>query len=1573
MSADKNEIGLSSLKEDLVSGFLVFLIALPLSLGIAMASGFPPIAGVVTAIVGGILGTLLGSARLTIKGPAAGLIVIALGAVTELQDPGDPLSGYKRALAVGVVAGVLQVVLALLRSGALGDAFPPSVVHGMLAAIGVIIFSKQAHTVMGVQPEAQSPLGALAEIPQSFARMNPEIFLIGALSLLVLFGLPQIKWLKKVPAPMVVVVLAVALERAFDLHHEHSYSFQGQDYEVGPTYLVQLPGQLLQAVAFPDFSRILSGVSLKYIVMFTLVGSIESLLSAKAVDQLDPQRRQSDLNRDLLVTGVANVVSSAIGGLPMISEIVRSSHNINSGAKTRMSNFFHGCFLLVFVALLPGLLQRIPLAALGAMLVYTGIRLASPNEFAKAFRIGVDQLAVFLITMLVTLATDLLMGVAAGVVAELVVHFSRGASLEQLFSARVTEHDEGELRVVRVVQPALFTNYIGLKRRIAALAQEREKLALDLSGAQVVDHTVLENLHHWSSEWQRSGKSLIVRGLEAHHQASPHTLASRWKRSPGSIGMQALAPKSESDVESLGAAIERGLAQAAHLLPDQGPIDAFVHHNTLHAFQHLPFHAAMQRAWEVYGAEPYLSEEKFRALLAQGRITRDDLTRVLRERWPERNRSFGGVLEESQVLFAMLRYPIEAETSESLRWLIQEREVTRRLREDVGEAERTGFLVGSARALRELLEPEHDDGPLRFAQIVTGRESRTEAEWSLRRHFALQLERAELLKAVSERGEALCVNALWNLCRARTRGYAPRPTAAHRQASALHRDLLLAKDGEDAYDRLFPLLIRLTSAYLDEGIASWRMPARELGFYAAVRKLAVDGPVPPVRWQREARQDFRDQLERGLSAMDAVQEALLELGVNAADAEKFIPALLLTLPGWAGLMSRLERHPHDRERHAPPASLLDFLAVRLTYERAVLRDLARASGVDLRSLFDAHHGASDRAPHGEGAGAYRLFQLLQLTGIPVSMAAKLTERDALDILDLMDEFDELTRRRVFQEAYELHYRNEVLDAIAAHRAQVRLGEARERPSMQFVCCFDDREEGFRRHLEEVEARAETFGAPGFFGFAMHFRPLDQPRSVPLGPAARRPEHRVDEEPHPRDLAVSESRLFRRKIWGQTQLHTHLGSRSLWRGAALNLALGMGALGPLLVRVGAPRLAGRLQRWAAFAVFPAPRTELTVRRRDDGRETEARGFTLEESVARVATALEDIGLTRNFARVLVLLGHGADTLNNPHRSAYNCGACGGGQGGPNARVFARMANDPEVRAGLTQRGISVPEDTLFVGGQHDTCSERVVLFDLDLAPASHAEALAAVRAAVDEARARSAQERCRRLFSAPHDASPRQALFHVEGRSEHLAEPRPEFGHATNAVAIIGRRALTRGLFLDRRAFVLSYDPTIDAQGSILARILGPALSVGAGINLEYYFSHVDNERYGAGSKLPHNVACLLGVMSGHASDLRTGLPRQMIEIHEPMRLLILVEATPERLLDIARRQPEVSELVVNAWVQLVSVDPESGAMHLFKGHSFEPYTPRPAALPEAASSRDFYRGRSGLLPPARISAGARVA
>jgi uncharacterized protein YbcC (UPF0753/DUF2309 family) len=365
-----------------------------------------------------------------------------------------------------------------------------------------------------------------------------------------------------------------------------------------------------------------------------------------------------------------------------------------------------------------------------------------------------------------------------------------------------------------------------------------------------------------------------------------------------------------------------------------------------------------------------------------------------------------------------------------------------------------------------------------------------------------------------------------------------------------------------------------------------------------------------------------------------------------------------------------------------------------------------------------------------------------------------------------------------------------------------------------------------------------------------------------------------------------------------------------------------------------------------------------------------GFSDDEMAERVAGVLEGMGLRRDFAPLVFVLGHGSSSVNNPHLSAYHCGACGGRRGGPNARLFAEMANTPAVRARLAARGLVIGDDTWFVGGEHDTCSDTIALYDLERVPAALREPLAKATTVLDQACERNAHERVRRFELAPARASPEQARVHVDMRAVDLSEARPEYNHATCAVMIVGRRALSAGLFLDRRAFLVSYDPATDADGALLERVLSAALPVCAGINLEYYFSTVDNERFGAGTKLPHNVTALLGVMDGHASDLRTGLWRQTVEIHEPMRLLCVIEAEPERFDRVLGHAPVVAELVRNEWVQTVLCAPSDGRQWRYTAHGWEAHAPAVISLPVVARSRDWYSGRRDHLAVAAIAGGA---
>ncbi len=529
-------------KNDVLSGFFVFLIALPLCLGISLASGYPPMAGIFTAIVGSIITSFISNSELTIKGPAAGLIVIALGCIEDFGGNGfvDGISeadmiAYRSALAVGVAAGALQILFGILRAGILGEFFPRSAIHGMLAAIGVIIIAKQVPVALGVTAKGE-PLHLLLSIPKFIMEANPAIALIGITSLVILFSWPavrkRIKPMAAVPPQLIVLVVSVIMGMWLNLLHEHSYVLQGHKYPLGEQFLVKMPGEIFgmfKEITLPDFTALQQGKAWVWVFMFFIIGTLESILSAKAVDSLDPWRRKTKMDRDILGVGIANLCAAMVGGLPMISEIVRSKANIDNGARTRFADMWHGIFLLICVALLPTTLHKIPMAALAAMLVYTGSRLAHPTEFVHVYHVGREQFIIFVVTMAVTLATDLLIGIGAGIALKFLIHTINGVPLKSFFKTFLnTEQLDEKTTLIRAHESAVFSNWIPFRRQLEQIALvQRQNIVLDVSDTKLIDHTVMEKLHEMQQELETEGLSLNIIGLESHRPLAEHEQAAR--------------------------------------------------------------------------------------------------------------------------------------------------------------------------------------------------------------------------------------------------------------------------------------------------------------------------------------------------------------------------------------------------------------------------------------------------------------------------------------------------------------------------------------------------------------------------------------------------------------------------------------------------------------------------------------------------------------------------------------------------------------------------------------------------------------------------------------------------------------------------------------------------------------------------------------------------------------------------------------------------------------------------------------------------------------------------------------
>ncbi|MCD6068624.1 MAG: sulfate transporter [Bacteroidetes bacterium] len=523
--------GLAGLKEnfsaDALSGFLVFLLAMPLSLGIAKASQFPMIFGLVTAIIGGVIVTFFMGSRLSIKGPAAGLIVIVSGSVVAF---GDGEQGWHLALGAIVVAGIVQILFGVLKLGKLADFFPTAAIHGMLAAIGIIIMAKQLHLLLGINPadlKGKEPLELLAMLPSSIVHENAHLAEIGIACLLIMVVMSLVKnqKIKKIPAPL--IVLAVSIPLGFALHIK-------TDGAISNFSLVKI-GSISDAfkngMVNVDFSGISThtGVFIQYVILYALIGSIESLLTAKAMDGIDPYKRKTDFNKDIIGVGIGNTLCGIVGALPMISEVARSSANIGYGGKTRWANFFHGIFLLFAVLFAVPFIEMIPNVALAAMLVFVGFRLAHPREFKHMYHIGIDQLAIFCITIVTTLATDLLIGIGTGIALEIIINFVHGATWKNFFSAKYEIAQDSEVVNIKMHSELVFSNFLGMKKKLAGLPKGK-RVVIHLEEAKVIDHSSLIALEDFQKDYERDNGIVELTGYDEHVKVSHHPKSTKKKK-----------------------------------------------------------------------------------------------------------------------------------------------------------------------------------------------------------------------------------------------------------------------------------------------------------------------------------------------------------------------------------------------------------------------------------------------------------------------------------------------------------------------------------------------------------------------------------------------------------------------------------------------------------------------------------------------------------------------------------------------------------------------------------------------------------------------------------------------------------------------------------------------------------------------------------------------------------------------------------------------------------------------------------------------------------------------------------
>jgi len=1088
-------------------------------------------------------------------------------------------------------------------------------------------------------------------------------------------------------------------------------------------------------------------------------------------------------------------------------------------------------------------------------------------------------------------------------------------------------------------------------------------------------------------------------------------------------------PQKKNDIrETLQAAI----AHLEHVLPGQGPIKNFVHHNTLHGFQHLPFAEALREARKVTGNYGYLPAASFRELYKQGRITRDDLCAVLNK--DESLNADERVYENSDikirqrdVYLAAQCHPIKPITNSQLNWQIEEMNALTTFQHDVSNESRQRLLqtarrhnckteaeaiFGLSTACLEkldlkyyLLHPED------MLEMDSSQSDDLMNELSLQEDEQQDEDHALLHRLVRKEAERVLQQQLGRV-----------------GAEVTLRGFLKILSGDDILDDIRPVLIRHVSAYLDQGMAAWHHVDRDKGFYHAWRQSAEHDPG----WVFDNLNNWKQQLDiLPDNSLDAIIRELQLMGLPRARWADYLQRLALEIPGWSGMFLWHHNNADSDEVPVSGIDMTDYLAVRLVLERIfalrlssqywqlepsldslrqyfrrhrsefIVRYLSQTNRLPEYLLTRAHrlikqtnnlhasyrewilladqiwnwrHNPMADRPSGysvlhSGWCLFRLAQHLGLCGADI----RSLEKPQLDqLFACLDQLDEERSGFIWLQAYEHHYHEQLYNAISNNLHRGRWQQRDTSPTAQLVFCMDDREESIRRHIEEINPAIETFGAAGFFGVAINWKGLDDDKVSALCPVVVTPSHEI------REIAKTSQQTRYQQHQQRQQLRLRLKNillqesrRNLFSSALLMILAAPFSLLALAGKILSPLGQNRFTRQLTSHFDLEMETDVTLNTEHPdqpaGPESPQLGFTDQEQADRVENFLRTIGLTHHFAPCIVLVGHGSFSQNNPHRSAYDCGACSGRHGGPNARVFAAMANRKAVRDLLNKRGIVIPDGSWFLGNEHNTADDVISWYDIDSIPVALQQNFLQLRHTLKQACLHSAHERCRRFASAPRKLKPARAFSHANNRSWDISQARPELGHATNAAAVVGRRSITQGAFWDRRVFLISYDPTEDPTGKILETILLAVGPVGAGINLEYYFSTVNNDQYGCGTKITHNVAGLFGVMEGGSSDLRTGLPLQMIEIHEAMRLQIIVEATLETLTEIYQRQPSLQELIGNGWILLTAMHPESGELYPFDPQAgFSKWQGQHQALSKVVQSSDWYSGHLGPLPFALI-------
>ncbi|MDT7043369.1 DUF2309 domain-containing protein [Candidatus Nitronereus thalassa] len=973
------------------------------------------------------------------------------------------------------------------------------------------------------------------------------------------------------------------------------------------------------------------------------------------------------------------------------------------------------------------------------------------------------------------------------------------------------------------------------------------------------------------------------------------------------------------------------ITKASELIAPFWPMRTMIAQNPIHGLEYLPFDEAVRQGQQFLAGRGYLPNEEYRQFFHKGRIRFQDLQQALARVRPESEDQ--GIIKVgsrqvtvSDVWLSHLIFEFVALEPVLLPWELSEDGSTKRFRQDLPTDSRKRIIartIEECEHCRDFPEKAYLINLWKSILAVLGFSSAAPGELS----FSKSSDFPEEIHMALPAQQTLS-------------------------------DWVGKLAGVGLVEQINQQMIKWIAGFLDEGLAGWEMGLRESGFYSAWRELASRDHTGRFL----GIQGFTKKVQAlPLDPEEAIVWGLQRLGIHPTQWQAYISRLLSQLPGWTRYIRWLGEHPEYPAQKKYPIDPIQYLAMRLFYEVECTQVVCQQEwGIDgilpaVSGYWNARRDdyairmgkglySSDPTKQAICRDAWRLFHLAQcMEWSPIDVQG-LSLLEGQKLLNWLDAFPPDQHGPVWLEAYEGGFRKDLLQKLFAHQGIVSPLDIR--PKAQLVFCIDVRSESFRRHIE-AQGPYETFGFAGFFGIPISHQGFDHEGWSDLCPVLLSPNHAVKELPRSGEEQSLQQYLTGTR-WRQLGDHVFRDLKQNPLGSLMvidvfGLFFSLGLVGKTLLLKPYRAVKAKIHRWFTFPVSTlievasskassdCQEEEVSLQEIPSGR---ARGFSTDERATFIENGLRAMGLTKNFGRLVVLCGHGSETDNNPYFGALDCGACGGNPGDANARVFASMANDPEVRHILKEKGLPIPDDTWFLPGKHNTTTDRVTFYDLEELPQSHQADIAALHQDLESAGAHQALERCQRIPSAPTKISPEKAFAHVAGRSGDWANPRPEWGLAGNAAFLIGRRKLTKGLDLGGRVFLHSYDPLADPEGAILEKIMTAPLIVGEWINTGYYFSGVDPWAYGSGSKVIHNVVGGVGVMLGSQSDLQMGFPLQTvnngdIHYHEPMRLLAIIEHHPSVISSTIQKHQILQQLFHNQWLNLIALDPHTSEFHRY--------------------------------------------